>query len=44
MLYKTYMLAAACGLAEAGLMRKAASSSSSRPDYYQTSPELFAGT
>lgn len=46
MLYKKYVLAAACGgLANAGLLRKDAgsSSSSSLPDYYQTSPELWAG-
>lgn len=43
MLYKTYMAAAVCGVASAGVMKKAASSSSSRPDYFQTTPELFAG-
>ena len=42
MLYRHYALFSACGLAEAALMRKAASSNV--PDYYQTSPELFPGT
>lgn len=46
MLYRHYMLFAACGLADAGLVKKQAtsSSSSSLPNYYQTSPEFFPGT
>ena len=46
MLYKNYMFAAACGVANAGVVRKqaASSSTSSLPDYYQTKPELFPGT
>lgn len=45
MLYKNYYLAAACGLADAGLIKKAAtsSSSSSAADYFQTTPELWPG-
>jgi hypothetical protein len=43
MLYRSYMFAAACGLADAAVVKKAASSSSSLPDYYQTSPELWPG-
>ena len=38
------MIAAVCGVANAGVVKKAAtSSSSSLPDYYQTSPELWPG-
>lgn len=44
MLYRSYALLAACGLADAGLIKKAASSSStSVADYFQTKPELFPG-
>ena len=45
MLWRSYALAAACGVAYARLLRKQTSSSSSSvPDYYQTVPELFPGT
>lgn len=42
MMYRHYLVFTACSFADAALMRKAASST--LPDYYQTSPELFAGT
>lgn len=43
MLYRIYMVTAVCGVVDAGVLRKTASSSSTVPQYYQTTPELFAG-
>ncbi|KAK5116850.1 hypothetical protein LTR85_009110 [Meristemomyces frigidus] len=47
MLYKRFAVAAACGgLVDAGMLRRQSaygSSTSSLPDYYQTTPEIFPG-
>ncbi|KAI7666500.1 phosphoglycerate mutase-like protein [Hortaea werneckii] len=47
MLYRSLALASACGIVDAGALRRqtasGASSSSDIPQYYQTSPELFPG-
>lgn len=47
MLYRSFVLAAACGsIVDAGMLRRQSaysSSSSSIPQYYQTVPELFPG-
>lgn len=44
MMYKSYVVAAAAGLVDAGILNRQASSASSNiPQYYQTTPELFAG-
>ncbi|KAI7648651.1 phosphoglycerate mutase-like protein, partial [Hortaea werneckii] len=47
MLYRSLALASACGLVDAGALRRqtasSGSSSSDIPQYYQTSPELFPG-
>lgn len=42
MLYRNFALLAACGISDAALMRKAASSNVAQP--FQTSPEEYAGT
>ncbi|OTA32978.1 hypothetical protein BTJ68_07193 [Hortaea werneckii EXF-2000] len=47
MLYRSLALASACGIVDAGALRRqtasSGSSSSDIPQYYQTSPELFPG-
>ena len=44
MLYKNYMLFGACGIADAGLLRKQATlKDKNLPVYYQTKPERFPG-
>ncbi|KAI7166084.1 hypothetical protein D0869_13345 [Hortaea werneckii] len=47
MLYRSLALASACGIVDAGALRRqrasSQSSSSGIPQYYQTSPELFPG-
>ncbi|KAK4545887.1 hypothetical protein LTR36_002451 [Oleoguttula mirabilis] len=47
MMYRSFAMAAACGgLVDAGMLRRQSaysSSTSSLPDYYQTTPEIFPG-